>query len=147
MPVTGSIVIQGGKSTDVNVSGSPSTSSKMVLASSGSCSIPSSPFCGAKVPVTIGASFAPITVTVTVAVSKPPSPSLISYVIAVRRVSPTSRSSNSPFVAKLNSPFASIVKNPPWLPATGCATLSGSPPTWVTVSTSPSGSISLPVII
>ena len=76
-PVLGLIESPGGRVPPaLNVSVSPSGSSKKVLISNGETTVESTPDCEGIVPLVFGASFVPVTVTVTVAVSVPPSPSL-----------------------------------------------------------------------
>ena len=86
----------------------------------------------------------PVTVTVTVAVSVPPWPSDTRYVTVVERVSPAARSSNAVPGSNDSAPVEEIVKLPPAEPATALPTLPATPLTSVTVSVSPSGSVSVP---
>ena len=78
-PVLTSIVSPGGRVPPaLNVSVSlVSESLKNPLTSSGAATVESTPDCGPIVPIAVGASLVPVTVTVSVAESVPPCPSLI----------------------------------------------------------------------
>ncbi len=105
-------------SMDVSVSSSPSASSSFVSRLPVTPSVEaasSSAVCVSS--VATGASLTPVTITLVVAVAVPPLPSLIVYVNEVVRVSPSAKSSKSPFGSKVTSPFAVTENRPPLDPA------------------------------